>query len=83
MNRVPPLHDLTAFEAAARHLSFLRASDELHVTQPAISHRIKSLEEFLGVRLILLLLCGGDKSTQDRNITQALKYLKEFDQRTP
>ena len=32
-------------------------------------------------RMILLLLCGGDKSTQDRNITQALKYLKEFDQR--
>ena len=53
MNRVPPLHDLTAFEAAARHMSFLKASEELHVTQSAISHRIKSLEEFLGVALFI------------------------------
>ena len=53
MNRVPPLHDLAAFEAAARHLSFLKASEELHVTQSAISHRIKSLEEFLGVPLFI------------------------------
>ena len=44
---------MTAFEAAARHLSFLKASDELHVTQSAISHRIKSLEEFLGVPLFI------------------------------
>jgi LysR family transcriptional regulator, glycine cleavage system transcriptional activator len=53
MSRLPPLHDLTAFEAAARHMSFLKASDELHVTQSAISHRIKSLEEFLGVQLFI------------------------------
>ena len=53
MSRLPPLHDLAAFEAAARHLSFLKASDELHVTQSAISHRIKSLEEFLGVQLFI------------------------------
>ena len=53
MNRLPPLHDLTAFEAAARHMSFLKASEELHVTQSAVSHRIKSLEEFLGVQLFI------------------------------
>jgi LysR family glycine cleavage system transcriptional activator len=51
--KLPPLHDLTAFEAAARHMSFLKASEELHVTQSAVSHRIKSLEEFLGVALFI------------------------------
>lgn len=51
--RLPPLHDLLAFEAAARHLSFLEASRELHVTQSAISHRIKSLESSVGVPLFI------------------------------
>jgi LysR family glycine cleavage system transcriptional activator len=46
--RLPPLNALRAFEAAARHLSFTRAADELHVTQTAISHQIKALEERLG-----------------------------------
>lgn len=49
--RLPPLGALRAFEAAARHLSFTRAAEELHVTQAAVSHRIKSLEEALGLRL--------------------------------
>lgn len=49
--RLPPLTALRAFEASARHLSFTRAAAELHVTQAAISHQIKSLESFLGVRL--------------------------------
>ena len=39
------------FEAAARHLSFTKAADELAVTQAAISHQVKSLEDFLGTRL--------------------------------
>lgn len=51
--RLPALHDLTAFEAAARLASFLKASEELHVTQSAVSHRIKSLEEFLGAALLI------------------------------
>ncbi|HVN43848.1 MAG TPA: transcriptional regulator GcvA [Steroidobacteraceae bacterium] len=49
--RLPPLNALVVFEAAARHLSFTRASDELHVTQAAVSHQIKSIEDFLGVAL--------------------------------
>lgn len=49
--RLPPLNALRAFEAAARHLSFTKAADELFVTQAAVSHQIKSLEETLGVRL--------------------------------
>lgn len=51
MRRLPPLNGLRAFEAAARHLSFTKAADELFVTPAAISHQIKGLEEFLGVQL--------------------------------
>ena len=51
MARLPTLNALRAFEAAGRHLSFTRAAQELHVTQAAVSHQIKSLEEQLGMRL--------------------------------
>lgn len=49
--RLPPLNALRAFECAARHLSFTKAADELHVTQAAISHQIKGLEDWLGMPL--------------------------------
>lgn len=49
--RLPPLNGLRAFEAAARLLSFTRAAAELNVTQSAISHQIRGLEERLGVPL--------------------------------
>jgi len=48
---LPPLNALRAFEAAARHLSFTKAADELNVTPAAVSHQIKALEELLGVTL--------------------------------
>jgi LysR family glycine cleavage system transcriptional activator len=48
-DRLPPLTALRAFEAAARHMSFSRAADELNVTPAALSFQIKSLEEHLGV----------------------------------
>lgn len=48
---LPPLNGLRAFEAAARHLSFTRAADELYVTQAAISHQVKGLENHLGFDL--------------------------------
>ena len=52
MNEImPPLKSLRAFEAAARHESFLNAATELHVSTGAISRHIKLLEEFLGARL--------------------------------
>jgi len=52
-SRLPPLNALRAFEASARQLSFTRAAEELFVTQAAISHQIKSLEEHLGIKLFM------------------------------
>jgi LysR family glycine cleavage system transcriptional activator len=49
--RLPPLNALRAFEAAARHLSFTRGAAELFVTQAAVSHQVKALEEHLQVKL--------------------------------
>ena len=49
--RLPPLDLLRGFEAAARHLSFTRAADELSLTQSAVSRQIKALEEHLGAPL--------------------------------
>jgi LysR family transcriptional regulator, glycine cleavage system transcriptional activator len=50
-SHLPPLSALRAFEAAARHMSFTRAAEELHVTPAAISRQIHALEEDRGVRL--------------------------------
>jgi len=52
-SRLPSLNGLRAFEAAARHLSFTRAAAELNVTQTAISHQVRRLEEQLGLRLFV------------------------------
>jgi len=43
--RLPPLTAFRAFDAAARHMSFAKAADELNVTPAALSFQIKSLEE--------------------------------------
>ena len=53
-----PLNALRAFEAAARHLSFTRAAIELCVTQAAVSHQVKLLEQRLGVTLFRRLPRG-------------------------
>ncbi|WP_027521239.1 transcriptional regulator GcvA [Bradyrhizobium sp. Ec3.3] len=49
--RLPPLNNLKAFEAAARHESFTRAAEELCVTQGAVSQQVKALEQGLGLKL--------------------------------
>jgi LysR family transcriptional regulator, glycine cleavage system transcriptional activator len=49
--RLPSLNALRVFESAARHLSFKEAAAELHITQAAVSHQIRSLEEYLGIEL--------------------------------
>jgi LysR family glycine cleavage system transcriptional activator len=51
--RLPPVHALSAFEAAARYGSFAVAAEELCITPSALSHRIRLLEEFVGERLFL------------------------------
>jgi LysR family glycine cleavage system transcriptional activator len=64
---LPPLSSLRAFEAAARHLNFTRAAEELHLTHGAISHQMKALEAQLGVTLFrrehrrLLLTDAGQR----------------------
>jgi LysR family transcriptional regulator, glycine cleavage system transcriptional activator len=64
---LPSLNALLAFEAAARHLSFTRAARELGVTQTAISHQVRSLEDELGLALFsrsprgLRLTADGEK----------------------
>lgn len=50
---IPSLQSLLAFEAASRHLSFTRAAQELELTQTAISHQIKTLEERLEIKLFV------------------------------
>ena len=49
--KLPPLHELAAFDAAARHGSFTRAAEELCLTLSAISHRIRRLEATLQTKL--------------------------------
>jgi len=51
--RLPPLNALRAFDAAAKHLSFTKAANELFVTQAAVSHQVKALEDFLGTPLFI------------------------------
>jgi len=49
--RLPSLDTLRVFAVAARHLSFTKAAEELHLTPSAVSHRVRALEEELGIRL--------------------------------
>jgi LysR family glycine cleavage system transcriptional activator len=65
MRDLPPTPTLRAFEAAARHRTFTAASEELSVTQSAISHQIQHLEELWGMKLFergrsLKLTAAGD-----------------------
>jgi LysR family glycine cleavage system transcriptional activator len=68
---------LRAFEAAARHLSFVRAAEELHVTPAAISQQIKLLEDHLGTQLFI----RGKKLTLSDPANEVLPLISEsFDQ---
>src|ERR1700753_4301261 len=66
--RLPSLPALRVFEAAGRSLSFTRAAEELHVTQAAVSHQIRSLEEQLGQALFT-------RSTRRLELTDAGRRL--------
>jgi DNA-binding transcriptional LysR family regulator len=82
--RLPPLDPLVAFEAAARHLSFTRAADELALTQSAVSRQIQTLEGALGValfqrlhRALVLTEAGRELSAATTSVLQQLHNVAE------
>ncbi len=77
------LRQLEVFEAAARHLNYTRAADELHMTQPAVSMQVKQLEQSLGVELfeqlgkrLYLTEAGREVLAYARAVTQQLDELE-------
>jgi len=70
---LPPLNSLRAFEAAARHESFKHAADELGVTPAAVSHQVKTLEQFLGVTLFRRLPRGLELTRAAREAQPILR----------
>ena len=68
LSRPPPLKNLRAFCAAARHRSFKFAADELCVTPSAVSHQMKELETALGTRLF-------ERKTRALELTTAAHHL--------
>ncbi len=79
--RLPSLDLLRGFDAAARHLSFTKAAQELHVTQSAVSRQIKSLEAQLGValfrRLNRALLLTEEGQALSRAVANALAGIEQ------
>ena len=82
---LPPLTALRAFESAARHLSFTRAARELCVTQTAISHQVKLLEEHLGAflfhRLPRRIALTPDGAAWSRALTDVFDRLRDANRR--
>jgi len=72
--RLVHLNALRAFEAAARHLSFVAAAEELNVTPPAVSQHIRALEEYLGMPLFVRSKLGVSLTPQARD---ALPEIRE------
>lgn len=83
---LPSLTSLLAFDAAARHLNFTAAGKELHLTQTAISHQIKNLEEHLATRLFvrrnraLVLTTAGQQYLE--SVRDAISLLQSATTRT-
>lgn len=72
MARIPSLDALRIFVVAARHLSFTKAAGELNLTQSAVSHRIRALEEELGVGLFNRLTGRLELSPQGRALAHRI-----------
>lgn|SRR5690606_23354896 len=71
--RLPPLHSLRAFEAAARHLSVKKAAEELAVTPTAVSHHVRVLEDALGVKLFERRARGLELTAHGRDLYPVLR----------
>lgn len=93
-SRTYPLNALRGFEASARHLSFVKAAEELHVTPAAVSHQVKKLEDYLGVLLFrrlsrgLLLTDAGQLFLPDlrdgfARLDKAVERVRQSDARGP
>ena len=85
MRRLPPLNAVRAFEAAARRGNFNQAAEELNVTPSAISHQVRSLEEFFGIKLFQRSGRSVELTTKSRDflrsVTQALDQVSAASQR--
>lgn len=70
---LPPLNAVRAFEAAARHLSFSRAAEELGVTQGAVSKHVIALEDFIGAQVFLRSPTGLSLTQEGYTLMEALR----------
>lgn len=81
IRRIPPMHALAAFEAAARLGGFAQAAEALHVTPSAISHRIRQLEALLDMTLFERAPGGARLTTTGRlyldNVREAFDRLAQ------
>lgn len=73
--QLPSLASLQAFEAAARHLSFTLAAQEMHVTQGAVSRRVRQLEEILNVELFHRMTRRIALTSAGHELLAAVDYL--------
>ena len=72
---LPPLSALRAFEAAGRHANFARAAGELNITPAAVSQQVRSLEDFLGVRLFIRRARGVELTPAGNEYARSLGLL--------
>lgn len=75
LRRLPPFGPLVAFDAVTRHRSFTRAADELGLTQSAVSHQVRRLEEFFGAKLIRRLNPGVEPNDEGAKLHDGLSVL--------
>src|SRR5437660_11846390 len=68
------LHQLATFQVVAKHCSYVRAAEELHFSQPAVSAQIHQLEESMGIKLF-------DKIGRKTHLTQAGEELYLYSQK--
>ena len=89
-NRLPPLNSLKAFEAAARHESFIEAANELSVTPGSVSRHLKLLEAYLETELfvrhsngVALTAAGEDYARTVNTIFRELRTVTDCVRRSP
>ncbi len=73
--RLYPMNAMRAFEASARHLSFVKAADELYVTPAALSHQVKKLENYLGAKLFNRLHRGITLTSAGLSLLEDIRHI--------